>query len=251
MAIITLITDFGARDGYVGAMKGVLASNAPYDTKVVDIAHDVPPGDIAHAAWVVHTACREFPAGTIHLVVVDPGVGGEREEIAIRVTRDRWYVGPNNGVFAYLGTRVHGYPIPESIRRTRPSPTFHGRDVFAHAAAWLARGNDMPGEATVAIRGLPMGPRPAGQGRVVHVDRFGNLVTDLPANEAGDAVAIAGQTLPIKRTYSDVPEGQLVAYIGSSNTVEVALRDGRADKRLEAPRGTPVVPVADPSGPFR
>lgn len=250
MAIITLTTDFGTRDGYVGAVKGVLASHGPPSTQVVDIAHDLPPGDVMHAAWVVRTACREFPEGTIHLVVVDPGVGGERAEIAIEAGK-QWYVGPNNGTFAYLLDLVDsGVQIPASVRRKRPSATFHGRDIFAHAAAWLARGRNLQGER-VPIECLPLGIRPQGEGRVVHIDRYGNLITDLPAMAAGEAVAVAGQTLSIRRTYSDVASGQLVAYIGSQNTVEIAVRDGRADKRLEAPRGVRVVPVTDPAGPFR
>lgn len=250
MAIITLTTDFGTRDGYVGAVKGVLASSAPAETQLVDIAHDIPPGDVAHAAWVVRTACRYFPEGTIHLVVVDPGVGGARAELAIEAG-DHWYVGPNNGTFAYLLDLVdHGVAIPANIRKRQPSATFHGRDIFAYAAAWLARGNKLQGPP-VPLEELPLGIRPHGAGRVIHVDHFGNLISDLPMKEAGDAVAVAGHTLPIKRTYSDAPTGQLVAYIGSYGTVEIAVRDGRADKRLDAPRGTAVVPVADPSGPFR
>lgn len=250
MPIITLTTDFGTRDGYVGAVKGVLATSSPAETQLVDIAHDIPPGDVAHAAWVVRTACRYFPPGTIHLVVVDPGVGGPRAELAVEAG-GHWYVGPNNGSFAYLlDLAEHGVQIPDNVRKKQPAATFHGRDVFAYAAAWLARGNPMQG-APIALEGLPFGVRPDGAGRVIHVDHFGNLITDLPMTEAGDAVAIAGQTLTIRRTYSDVPTGQLVAYIGSYRTVEIAVRDGRADKRLDAPRGTPIVPVADPSGPFR
>jgi S-adenosylmethionine hydrolase len=263
MAIITLTTDFGTRDGYVGAVKGVLARLAPTAT-VLDIAHDVPRGDIAHAAWVVASACLEFPAGTIHVVVVDPGVGGERAAVVV-AAHDHWFVGPDNGVFAYLAAG-RGWQIDpslgrgeRSVRRTadadakseRAAPlsaTFHGRDVFAPAAAMLATAGPIDFGDEVALAGmLPWGPRPAGQGRVVHVDHYGNVITDLPAAEVRDTVQIAGRRLPILRTYEDVPPNELLAYVGSQRTVEIAVRDGRADRVLDAPRGTPVMP----GEPFR
>jgi S-adenosylmethionine hydrolase len=236
MAIITLVTDFGARDGYVGAMKGVIARQAP-EARIVDIAHDVPRGDVAHAAWVVATACREFPDDTVHVVVVDPGVGGARREVVVHAGA-QWYVGPDNGVFAYLDGEAW------SIARGEASPTFHGRDVFAPAAARLVT-FDYPFGGKVELVGvLPWGRRPAGEGRVVHVDHYGNLVTDLPGGEAGEAIAVAGRRLALARTYEDVAPGELLAYVGSAGTIEVGVRDGRADRLLEAPRGTRVVPVA-------
>ena len=252
MAIITLTTDFGTRDGYVGAVKGVLTRLAE-GAVIIDIAHDVPPGDIAHAAWVVATSTHEFPYGSIHVVVVDPGVGGARREVIVEVG-GRWYVGPDNGVFAYVADGAYEAWAIEarSFRGRRVSPTFHGRDLFAHAAAALARGEPAT-EAGPAVRlagALPWGPRAAGRGRVVHVDRYGNLITDLPASEAGAAISIDGNTLQVLRTYGDVPTNTLLAYVGSMGTIEIAVRDGRADTRLHAPRGTPVVPVPAP-GPYR
>jgi S-adenosylmethionine hydrolase len=253
MAIITLTTDFGTRDGYVGAVKGVLARLAPMDTAIIDIAHDIPRGDIAHAAWVVATSTQEFPYGTIHLVVVDPGVGGPRREV-IAWSSSQWYVCPDNGVLAYLtDTSYDAWAIEaRTFRGRRVSPTFHGRDLFAHAAAALARGEPAANAGPpVRLAGaLPWGPRAAGQGRVVHVDHYGNLITDLPAQEAGEAVTIDGNTLRIVKTYADVPPNTLLAYIGSMGTIEIAVRDGRADTRLVAPRGTPVVPVPA-VGPYR
>ena len=251
MAIITLTTDFGTRDGYVGAVKGVIARHTN-DTTIVDIAHDIPRGDIAHAAWVVATSTKEFPYGSIHLVVVDPGVGGARRAVIVNADQ-QWYVGPDNGVFAYVSEPQSPAWAIESrlFRGRRVSPTFHGRDIFAHAAAALARGEE-PANAGPAVRlvgELPWGPRLAGAGRVVHVDHFGNLISDLPAAEAGKEVAILGRTLPIVGTYEDAPAGDLLAYIGSQGTVEIAVRDGRADIVLSAPRGTPVMPAA--GGPYR
>ena len=239
MAIITLTTDFGTRDGYVGAVKGVIGRLAP-DARLVDIAHDVPRGDIAHGAWVVKTACREFPGDTVHLVVVDPGVGGARREVIVKA-EDHWYVGPDNGLFAYLGDDYEAWLI---LRRGEPSATFHGRDIFAPTAAALAT-YDYPFGGRTRLEGtLPWGPRPAGEGRIVHVDHYGNLVSDLPASEASAAVAVGGRRLDVRRTYEDVVPGELLAYAGSQRTIEIAVRDGRADRVLDAPRGTRVVPVA-------
>ncbi|HET7505262.1 MAG TPA: SAM-dependent chlorinase/fluorinase [Kofleriaceae bacterium] len=246
MAIITLTTDFGTADGYVGAMKGVilrLAGSHPAPL-IVDLAHDVAPGDIAHAAWVVATSTPEFPHGSIHVVVVDPGVGGARREVIVRA-RNRWYVGPDNGVFGYVAERTsEAYAIEsDRFRAERVSRTFHGRDVFARTAAAIASGED-PAAAgpRIELAGqLPWGARDPATGRVVHIDRFGNLITDLPEAEAGPAVTIADQVLPLAGTYEDVAPGALVAYIGSAGTVEIAVRDGRADRRLGVARGAAVV----------
>lgn len=258
MAIITLITDFGTADGYVGAMKGVIARIAGSHPApaVIDLAHDVPPGDIAHGAWVVATASTEFPHGSIHVVVVDPGVGGTRREVVVRA-RGRWYVGPDNGVFAYVAERgCEAYAIEnERFRAEHVSRTFHGRDVFAPTAAAIASGEDptTAGPRVELAGRLPWGPREPEVGRVVHIDRFGNLITDLPEAEAGGAVVAAGQVLPLLATYEDVAPGQLLAYIGSAGTVELAVRDGRADRRLSLARGALVVPAhaGGARGPYR
>jgi len=252
MAIITLTTDFGTRDGYVGAMKGVIARHAP-DATLVDIAHDIPRGDIPHAAWVVATACQQFPHGTIHVVVVDPGVGGVRREVIVKVV-GHWYVGPDNGVFAHVADRLSDAWSIEAaqFRALRVSRTFHGRDIFAPAAAAIARGLDVTSAGPmVRLAGtLPWGTRERGHGRVVHVDHYGNLVTDLPPSEAGDGIVISGHTLPILNTYEDVGPGELLAYVGSARTIEIAVRDGRADARLGVTRGVPVMPASG-SEPYR
>lgn len=259
MAIITLITDFGTADGYVGAMKGVIERLAARlrAPAIVDLAHDIPPGDIPHAAWVVATSTTEFPHGSIHVVVVDPGVGGARRDVIVR-SRGQWYVGPDNGVLAYVADRsCEAYAIEnERFRAERVSRTFHGRDVFARAAAAIASGEDpaAAGPRVELVGCLPWGARNRDTGRIVHIDRFGNLITDLPQAEAGHAVVVAGLTLPIVGTYEDVASGQLLAYIGSAGTVEIAVRDASAEKRLGVPRGTPVVPLPGDSatrGPYR
>jgi S-adenosylmethionine hydrolase len=248
MPIITLTTDFGTADGYVGALKGVITRfvSAYRMPMIVDIAHDVPPGDIAHAAWVIATSTLEFPHNSIHVVVVDPGVGGTRRNVLVR-SRSRWYVGPDNGVFAYVADRgAEVYAIEnERFRAGHVSPTFHGRDVFARTAAALASGDEpaIAGPRVELVGKLPWGPREPGVGRVVHIDRFGNLITDLPEAEAGGTVTVAGMTLTLVRTYEDVDSGQVLAYIGSAGTVEVAVRDGHAARRLQLLRGAQVLPA--------
>jgi len=258
MPIITLTTDYGTSDGYVGSLKGVIASIAP-DAKVVDIAHDIPRGDIAHAAWVIASATHEFPYGSIHVVVVDPGVGGVREEVIVRGD-GQWYIGPDNGVFTYvMRPEWDAWAIDDAVMRAKHvSRTFHGRDVFARAAAMIAR--DHNGRTTPAPRGygtsvklegtLPWGARTRGSGRIVHIDQFGNLISDLPPAEAGRSVTVAGQALAIIGTYEDVAPGQLLAYVGSAATIEIAVRDGRADTRLGLARGAQIFPAAG-SSPYR
>jgi hypothetical protein len=245
MAIITLTTDFGTRDGYVGAMKGVLWRLAR-DCDVVDITHDVPRGDVAHAAWVVATSCREFPDDTIHIVVVDPGyaAGAARRGVVVDAYGS-YYIGRDNGVFTYLDARWARAIDNARVMAPEVSAAFHGRDVFATAAAAIARKIDpaIVGPLVELDGKLPWGKRPEHEGRIVHVDHFGNLISDLPADEAGDAIAIAGRRLAVGRGYEAVVSGELLAYIGSSRTIEIAVRDGRADRALDAPRGTPVVPV--------
>lgn len=253
MRIITLTTDFGTRDGFVGAMKGVIARLAP-DARVVDLAHDVPRHDIAHAAWVVATACGEFPHGTIHVVVVDPGVGGDRADVVVK-TGGHLYVGPDNGVFAYVANEISeawAIQLPRFVART-VSATFHGRDVFAVAAAKLALGEapNLAGPMVQLAGRLPWGPRQVGAGRVVHVDRFGNLISDLPAAEAGPAIAIAERTLPVVDTYEAVPVGELLAYPGSAGTIEIAVREGDACAQLGVHRGALVRPAVDGASPYR
>jgi S-adenosyl-L-methionine hydrolase (adenosine-forming) len=264
MPIITLTTDFGTRDGYVGAVKGVISRVAPEAT-ILDIAHDIPRGDIAHAAWVVATSTREFPHETIHVVVVDPGVGGTRQGVIARVPASgpldnpramQLYVGPDNGVFAYLPIDK-AWTIQPSEVAPEPSPTFHGRDVFAHAAAALATGRHGVYGATTTLAGtLPWGPRPSHTGRIVHIDHYGNLITDLPKHEGAEAVVVARhprRAITIVPTYESVASGEVLAYIGSAGTVEIAVRDGRADRLLGVERGEHVEPAAAEftRGPYR
>jgi S-adenosylmethionine hydrolase len=241
MALVTLTTDFGTADGYVGAMKGVILRLAP-GTTVVDLAHDVPRHDVAHAAWVVATAAPEFPPQTIHVVVVDPGVGGARLEVIV-AAGGQLYVGPDNGVFAHVGAGADAegcWAITSTaFRMAEAAPTFHGRDVFAPAAAALARGlpPSLAGPATCLAGTLGWG----GPGRVVHVDRYGNLISDVAPGPR--AVRVAGHELAVRRTYEDVAPGELVAYVGSARTIEIAVRQGDAAQALGVHRGAAVEAV--------
>lgn len=242
-AIITLLTDFGTSDGYVAEIKGRLLRLAP-DAGVVDVAHDISPGDVEAAAYVLGRTWRAFPEGTVHLAVVDPGVGTQRRALAAEGGGHR-FVAPDNGLLTFVTDRAPltavALPVPEGA-----APTFHGRDVFAPAAAALARG------AAPATLGAPAGaiarlPWSAARrtatgavGTVVHVDRFGTLVTNIP----GEMIAAAGRVLvgnravPIRRTFGDVAPGEAVAFTGSGGTLEIAVRDGRAAAVLGVGRGT-------------
>jgi S-adenosylmethionine hydrolase len=239
MPLITFLSDFGISDSYVGEVKGVLATLAPGIT-VVDITHQIPPGDIRSAAHILGRAWHRFPGGTVHLVVVDPGVGGTRNAIALDSGGHR-FVGPDNGVLtpALFNARptVVSIAVPEGA-----APTFHGRDLFAPAAARLASGDPLAtlGEPLDKEPSRLVDPIPWYQGKtvvgeVLYVDRFGNLVTNLTEDLVPPYAELEVEDFligPVRRTFGDVPTGELLAYIGSGNTVEIAVRDGSATRRL-------------------
>ncbi len=256
---LTLLTDFGDADGFVGAMRGVILSRAPA-ARLVDLAHHVPRGDVAKAARVLARSAPYFPAGTVHCVVVDPGVGSDRRAVAAAAGGQR-FIAPDNGV---LGATLDALGGPVEVRiienpaamRAVVSRTFHGRDVFAPAAAWLAAGGALeaigsPAGSLVRLAGTA--PEVDGErviGRVVEVDTFGNLITDIPA-DGPVAVRIGGQALVGPRpSYSAVPAGALVLVTGSLGTLEVAVRDGSAAARLDLGVGAACVasPAAAESG---
>lgn len=244
MSCITLLTDFGTADGYVGEVKGVLATLAS-GAALVDVAHDVRPQDVEGARLAVARYWRRFPAGTVHLVVVDPGVGTARAALAVE-SGGRYLVGPDNGVLspALLGRAARCVTLPTPAGA---SVTFHGRDVFAPAAARLSCGAalDDLGEPfdTPIIRRTPE-PRRRDDGSlegvVLTVDRFGTLVTNLVAPRGG-SVLVAGRTLPIVRAYGDVACGELAALVGSSGLVEIAVRNGSAQAALGVDAGAAVL----------
>ncbi len=246
--IITLLTDFGLSDPYVGIMKGVILSTHP-QAKLVDISHEVPPGDVRQAGTLLQETYAFFPPGTIHLAVVDPGVGSARRPIGLKAV-GQVFVGPDNGVFSAL---LRGKDRCSVVHLTEKrfflsalSHTFHGRDIFAPVAAHLARGVDL----------MQMGPPlndpicfdlPAVtsndqylRGEVTRVDRFGNLITNIPARTfeswtAGNRILLTVGRLSLEaigRTFSDVAKGYAVAFVGSNGHLEIAVNQGRATDRL-------------------
>jgi S-adenosylmethionine hydrolase len=242
--IITLLTDFGMRDAYVAEVKGVLASLATGCT-LMDLAHDLAPGDVRAARFVLDRAWRRFPPGTVHLVVVDPDVGTRRRALAAEA-EGHFFVAPDNGILAGLPAEAR---YVELAAPADAAPTFHGRDLFAPAAAQLAIGAALPhlGAAVRDPLRLPMtAPRREGDtwiGTVVHVDRFGTLVSDLGRDLIGPGARIqAGErdVGPLRRTFGDVERGELVAFVGSGGTVEIAVRDGDAARLLELRVGAAV-----------
>jgi S-adenosylmethionine hydrolase len=253
MPVVTFTTDFGTRDGYAGAMKGVVLSIAPRAT-LVDITHGVPAQDVAAGAVALAQAAPLFPVGSIHVAVVDPGVGGERADLLVE-SGGSFFIGPDNGVLSLAARAPRRiYWIEAAAFRREPvSPTFHGRDVFAPTAGRLAAGAN-PADAGPLVPKMvdlatPALHRRDGviEGEVIHVDGFGNLITSLPA----EALARPGVTVEVEgtagrfeprvgRTFSDVDPGALIAYVGSGGQLEIARRDGSAAGRVGAERGTPV-----------
>lgn len=246
--VITLTTDFGLDDAYVGVMKGVLLRICP-QCQLVDLTHNVPQGDILKASLVLRSAAGYFPAGTVHLAVVDPGVGGSRLPVAIH-SGDKYFVGPDNGLFWFLTRRD---PPPKAVvlqKRNyflpKTSTTFHGRDVFAPVAAHLASGVPLsefgPQTRELVSLALPAVTREAGgglKGQVIYIDHFGNCVTNLSPEEVGCDLSARwmvemedGSTIPVGMYYGQVQEGHPLALVGSSGHLELAVRNGSAEKEL-------------------
>jgi len=268
-AIITLTTDFGLADAYVAVMKGVILGINP-EAKLIDICHTIKPQNIQQAAFVLSTAYPYFPAGTVHLVVVDPGVGTERRAIILS-TPSAHFVAPDNGVLSYVVTQSSAMPretylngrieLPpglEAVAVTRPqfwrspvSPTFHGRDIFSPVAARLSLGSPATdfGETITSVTMLPLSyPQLTSEntltGHIRHIDNFGNLITDirsddLPRETQSITVAVSHQLISgLSQTYAD--SDGLLALIGSSGYLEIALKDGNAGSFLNAEIGNEV-----------
>ena len=256
--VVTLTTDFGVRDAYVGVMKGVILERAP-GCSIVDITHGVPPQGVLHAAFVVASAAPFFPDGTVHVVVVDPGVGTERRAVAVR-TATAVFVAPDNGV---LTAALAEDPVEKAVHLTEPrywlkevSSTVHGRDIFAPVAAALARGIDVAklGNAITDLHRLPVptAVRDADgtiRGEIVSVDHFGNCVTNVGARlvdpgRAYDVLADEHRLTGVQASYGAVPIGAPVVLLGSTGTIEIAVRNGNAADALGLEVGTPVVLAA-------
>lgn len=258
--IITLLTDFGIEDEYVGAMKGVILGIAPH-ARLVDITHQVAPQAIGEASYLLGAAYPYFPPGTVHIAVVDPGVGGERRAIAV-ATPAAVFLGPDNGLLAPVlqaereqwGERAEVRELSNrSLWRAAVSSTFHGRDVFAPTAAHLLNGAPLADLGSVLEEVHPSTVQPprsdvhgALHGEIVHVDRFGNCISNITRRHLKDAglsgalrVEIAGQHVAgLYTTYSAAPVGIPIALIGSSGHLELAVREGQASRALTVVTGT-------------
>lgn len=248
--VVTLTTDFGTGSGYVAELKGrLLHATAPFT--LVDVAHDVPAHDIRAAAWLADRACFAFPAGSLHVIVVDPGVGTGRRLIWARIAGQE-FLCPDNGVLTLALRREGAVCAREIIVGPHAAATFHGRDVLAPLAVRLLEGmsGESCGPPVAALVSLAW-PEPRETetglvGEVIHVDAFGNLVTNLPdlllprLHAAGGMRIGAHVITRIVRTYGDAPPGTAVALGGSQGFIEAAVVQGRADALLGAGLGTPV-----------
>jgi S-adenosyl-L-methionine hydrolase (adenosine-forming) len=252
-AIITLLTDFGAKDHYVASMKGVILGINP-GCALVDISHEVGPQDIEEGAFVLASAISSFPQGTIHLSVVDPGVGGPRRPILI-VTSNCYFIGPDNGLFTLSLLREKVKQIFVLTKKkyflSPVSSTFQGRDLFAPVAAYLSLGvkPEALGERTDACVELSLGkPKQTAKelvGEILHVDVFGNLTSNIDGQSlsgfAGGhpfSIQVGRHTFRgIKKGYWEGNKGEVIALIGSGGFLEISVRHGNAQKKLKAQRG--------------
>jgi S-adenosylmethionine hydrolase len=254
--IVTLTTDYGEQDGFVGAVKGVLLSFCP-EAQLVDITHQISAFSIEEAAFVFQSGAPFFPKGTIHLVVVDPGVGGERRPIAVRTTRGI-YVGPDNGVFSGVYASERNTDVFHLNHRQfflkKVSATFHGRDLFAPVVGHLLQGVPLEKMGTL-IRDYVRFPisrikrRGRGlEGRIIHIDHFGNAITNITEEnlrQLGSSRRISIRVRKLKihgvsKTFGSVKKGEPVALIGGSGLLEIAIREGNAAQEIGARLGNPV-----------
>jgi len=256
--IITLLTDFGWADGYIGAMKGVILQINP-QCRIVDLAHEIPPHDVMGAALVLGQTYPFFPLGTIHVAVVDPGVGGSRRPLVIETTGYR-FVGPDNGCFTFVLKREEGVQayelIEERFRLPRVSRTFHGRDIFAPAAAHLSMGvapEEMgPAVDTATLTILPI-PDPVLNGatlvgEVIRVDSFGNLITTISQEVLGTfapdgviEIEIHGERIRgLISSYEEAKPGEIIALWGSAGFLEISLKERSLHRERGWGRGVEV-----------
>ncbi len=256
MNIVTVTTDFGSRDPFAAILKGVIAGRAP-TARVIDVTHGVPPHDVLAGALILRHTVPYFPPRTIHLVVVDPGVGGERRTLCVETTR-ALLVGPDNGVLSLAAPRAEIRRIihvtEERFFLAPRSATFHGRDVFAPVAAALAAGTppERLGAEVPDLHRLQL-PRVAREphalrGQVIYVDHFGNLVSNVSEAELDGLASVAPKIAigtvrlhGLASSYSAVERGQPLAVINSWGLVEIAVREGSARERLGVTVGEPVV----------
>jgi S-adenosylmethionine hydrolase len=251
--IVTVLTDFGASDVFVASMKGVILGINPL-AHVVDLTHDIPAHNVRAAAYLLHSAARYFPSGTIHVAVVDPGVGSERRPLLV-FSMEQYFIAPDNGLLSYVLATEFDAEIRELTNKQyflgSIGSTFHGRDIFAPAAAWLSRGEPIesfgPQLETIIRFDVPRAHEDGGKlvGEVHHIDHFGNLITNISRE---DLVSFAGpdhlsrlhvairQTgiQALQRFYADAPSGKLAALLNSDGWLELFCNQGRAADLVRA-----------------
>lgn len=247
-SIITLTTDFGVRDGFPAAMHGVVLSINPR-VRIVDLCHAIRPGDIAHGAYILATVIPYFPKETIHAAVIDPGVGTERHILAVR-TQDQTFIAPDNGLLGYIlqqnpDAEVRHLENPK-LWLEKPSFTFHGRDIMAPVAAHLSLGIPFFEVGPVANSWEPAPFPPVKkkqehiQGYVIHIDHFGNLITNIPGEYTGTLTIGDHQIETRARTFSGGAPGEPVIVMGSSGWLEVAVKNDSAANLLKVSVGDTV-----------
>jgi S-adenosylmethionine hydrolase len=251
--IVTVLTDFGASDVFVASMKGVILGINPL-AHVVDLTHDIPAHNVRAAAYLLHSAARYFPSGTIHVAVVDPGVGSERRPLLV-FSMEQYFIAPDNGLLSYVLATEFDAEIRELTNKQyflgSIGSTFHGRDIFAPAAAWLSRGEPIesfgPQLETIIRFDVPRAHEEGGKlvGEVHHIDHFGNLITNISRE---DLVSFAGAdrlsrlhvaikqtaTQALQRFYADAPTGKLAAVLNSDGWLELFCNQGRAADLVRA-----------------
>ncbi len=255
--VITLLTDFGTADYFVAAVKGVILTINP-QVSLVDITHEVPAQDIESGAFMLLTCYRDFPAKTIHVAVVDPGVGSERRGIVVRAGL-HYFVGPDNGLFSYICDRESSYEVfqltEEKYFRPEPSPSFHGRDVFAPVAAALSKGTrpeQFGPRIKDEVRLAPLAPLREQdgslRGRIIHIDRFGNCITNFTRSEVPDServkLLVRRKVIrQFRKFFADEAgaKDELFAIWGSAGFLELSINGGSAANLLRARRGDPVI----------
>jgi len=257
MKVLTFLSDFGLTDGYVGSVKGAIFSYFP-EARIIDITHEIKPFQIEEAAYTLMSYYSYFPKDTVHLTVVDPGVGGKRAPLIIK-TANYYFVGPDNGLFSYLYQKeaYTAYEINTEIFDSNISATFHGRDIFAPVAAKLARG------VKPELLAHPFQNKPVDFAKhisdkqldfeaiIISIDRFGNIITDFSVFEYESQsknqiknIKINNFTLnSIKRTYSDVKVGELLALWGSAGFLEISINKGNAAEHLKCQIGDSIIRI--------
>lgn len=246
--LITLTTDFGLQDHYVAAMKGVILTRCP-QARLIDITHGIPPFSLYAGAYAIDQAAPFFPPSTIHVIVVDPGVGTDRKPLLVE-SQEQFFIAPDNGVLSLALARTGRGTAREITNRDlwlpHPSSTFHGRDIFAPTAAALASGTVQPKDVGPLLENIQMLPdlapveleRSASRGRILSVDRFGNIVTNFRPPAGSFSLKIAQRTITeFRRSFGGAAPDLVFAYSGSSGYLEVAMNQGNAAQTIRAAAG--------------